>query len=313
MFENRGGFFQSLSRAIKKRDFIYKFICIVMIKMGFSNMELQALEIRNKKFRKIEKKYRKYISHKNYSINKDTSVSDDVWICWFQGIDTAPEIVKSCIRSIKKHMKNKKIHIITEANMNDYVEIPEYILQKWKEKRISYAHLSDILRTELLIKYGGFWIDATTFMSGEIPEYVTKKPLFLLNFKTREDLTIPKNSWFIYSQPNNRTLLITRDLLYEYWKKENHLSEYFLWHMFVKMALDKYPEDHKNIDYVSEEMSHMLLYNFFEKYNEDYWKQIKRFSNIHKLSYYKFFTEDTKMPKNVKDTFYEYFIEGKLK
>ena len=301
-----------IQRALKKHDLIDKIFCFLNIKIGYSNIELQALEIRNKRFKHINKKYRNVIKNKDYLNNIDKNINNNIWVCWFQGIDQAPEIVKKCIKSIYKHFPNKKIHIITAENMFEYVELPEFIIKKWKKGLISYAHLSDILRTELLIKYGGMWIDATTYITGNIPDYIYEKNFFLLEFKSREDITIRKNSWFIYSTKENRTLIIARDLLYAYWSKEKVLSEYFLWHMFVEMAFRKYPEDYEDIYYISEEMTHFLLYNLFKPFDEKYWEQIKRFSNIHKLSYYKFFTEDTKMPKDITGTFYEKFIKGEL-
>jgi len=303
-----------LKRALQKKDIFDKFFCFGLIKCKYSNMELQALEIRNKKYNKIQRKYKKFLNELNYknTENEDNTINENVWICWFQGLDNAPNIIKICINSIFKHLNDKKIHIITEKNYSDYVKIPEYIIKKWKQGVISYAHFSDILRTELLVEYGGLWVDATTYMTGEIPKIIYKEPLFLLEFKCREDITILKNSWFIYAQKNNRTLKIVRDLLYQYWLREKNLSEYFLWHFFVTMALRKYPEDYKKIVYINEEDSHLLLYNFFNQYSKEYWEQIKKNTSIHKVSYYKFFTEDTKMPKKVSNTYYDYFIKGKL-
>ena len=303
----------TLKRAIKKGDVISKSFCWFLIKLGYSNRELQAMEIRNKKYSKLTKKYNKYIKDKEYYKPEPSDEgADNVWICWFQGIDNAPLVVRQCVNSIKENMKGKKIHIITEDNMFDFVEIPQFIIDKWHSGTIAYAHISDILRTELLLKYGGVWIDATTFMSDSIPDYVYKHRLFLLHFKRREDLTININSWFIFSEKNNRTLQIVRDLLYIYWKQEKRLSEYFLWHMFVKMAFDKYPEDYESIQYISEEPAHYLYYNLFRHYDESYWQIIKQSSFIHKVSYYKFCTPGGTMPENISGTYYEKLIKGNL-
>lgn len=51
--------------------------------------------------------------------------------------------------------------MIDNGNWRDYVELPEYIIQRWDKKQISPAHFTDLLRLQLLIKYGGTWIDAT--------------------------------------------------------------------------------------------------------------------------------------------------------
>lgn len=296
-----------LSRAWKKGDILQKAICLLFIKMGFSNQELQVLEIRNKNYQYLRKKYQPILDAINYERG---DYSDDgiehIWICWFQGWDSAPELIKKCIKSVYRHMPEKTIHLITQNNIHDYVQLPDYILDKWKKGIISYAHLSDLLRTELLIKYGGMWIDATVYLTNVVPDYVYKKPLFLFHYKVREDMTISNNSWFIFAKKNNRTLKVLRELLYVYWKKENKVREYFLWHLFLKMVFEKYPEDYHDIYYVSDEMAHMMKYNIFEKFDSTYYEMLKRFSTVHKLTY------KLTIPPNIKGTYYEYLLSNQL-
>ena len=60
--------------------------------------------------------------------------------------------------------------------------MPEYIVKKWEKGRIPAALFSDLLRLELLIKYGGTWIDSTVLCTGvnenhNENEKVTQKPL----------------------------------------------------------------------------------------------------------------------------------------
>lgn len=301
-----------IKRALKKGDLCMKIVCYFQILLGYSNHELQALQIRNKKYNKLKNKYCGYLDGLHYENDSNNEINNNVWICWFQGMENAPEIVKACNDSVCKFLMNKDIHIITENNYKEYVSIPEFIEEKRKKGVISYAHFSDILRTELLIKYGGMWLDATTYLTDPIPDYVYSRKLFLLAYKQREDVTINKNSWFIYAQPSNRSLMLVRDLLYKYWNQENKLSEYFLWHMFLNMALEKYPEDNEDIYYVSEEMSHCLNYNLYKQFDPEYWQQIKRCSTIHKLSYYYFYTKDGNFPDDYSGTYYDYIINKKV-
>ena len=310
---HRDSWIETIKRAIKKKDLLDKIFTLGIMKTGYSNIELQALQIRYKKYLRFEKKYKNILDKVDYKKNEaSNSINQNVWVCWFQGIEKAPDIVKICNKSLYKYLGDKNIHIITEENMFDYIQLPDYIVDKWKKGIISYAHLSDILRTELLIKYGGMWVDATTLFTDKIPEYVYRKPLFLLQFKSIEDLTIDINSWFIYAEKNNRILMVIRDLLYAYWKKEKVIKEYFLWHHMVQLAFTKYPDDYKEIDYVSEMMSHCLYYNLFKIYDDEYWNQIKRCSVIHKLSYYKYATPDEKVPDDIENTFYQKLINEEL-
>lgn len=298
-----------VKRAIKKHDLGMKFFCWILIKLGYSNYDLQALQISNKKFLKLKKKYGDYLDKLEIENRHKKNVpNNNVWICWFQGIEKAPDIVKKCNESVKCFLKDKEIHIITEENMYEYVDVPSYIREKFEDRTISYAHMSDVLRTMLLVKYGGMWLDGTVFLTDKIPQYIYDKPLFLLQYKFKDDLTIVKNSWFIYAQKDNRILKAVQELLFEYWKRERVLREYFLWHNFLKMVLDKYEEDADDIYYVSEEMAHDLSYVLYKRFDPVYWEQLIRWSTIHKLSYYIYHTKDGKRPDNISGTYYEHIM-----
>ncbi len=54
------------------------------------------------------------------------------------------------------------------------MNIPNSIVSKWKSNVISDTHFSDIIRTELLIKYGGTWIDSTVYVNNKC-EWFEKK------------------------------------------------------------------------------------------------------------------------------------------
>lgn len=61
-------------------------------------------------------------------------------------------IIKACFNSIIKNNIGNKIIIINKKNIHQFVHIPQYILQKYKNHTIPNAHFADLLRLELLIK-----------------------------------------------------------------------------------------------------------------------------------------------------------------
>lgn len=290
-------------RALTKGDLMNKVFCFILIKLKYSNMLLQALEVRNKKYNSIHKKYYKYLKKFDYKKDNNNDKNEkDIWICWLQGIDDAPIIVKKCIESVKKYNKNKNVHLITEKNLSEYISIPEYIMNKWKKGIITNTHMSDIIRITLLTDYGGLWIDATTLLTGNIPSYIFNGELFMYQFKERSDTSVLCNSWIIYASKNNRIIMTVRNLLYEYWKKENKLKEYFLLHFFITMAFEKFQEDYERMLYVTDDAAHTLAYNLKRKFNVLEWNEIINMTPIHKLSY---------KVDNIEDgmnTFYDYII-----
>ena len=44
----------------------------------------------------------------------DPKYRNKIWICWWQGLDNAPEIVKACVASIERNAGDNEIIIITD-------------------------------------------------------------------------------------------------------------------------------------------------------------------------------------------------------
>ena len=77
-----------------------------------------------------------------------------IWFCWLQGLERAPSIVISCYNSLKQNLTDREIKVVDADNWQEHVDLPEYIVEKWKRKRIPAANFSDLLRLQLLTKYG---------------------------------------------------------------------------------------------------------------------------------------------------------------
>lgn len=276
--------FKEIKNAINSKTLFPKGICWILEKAGLTNYMLQALQVRNWNYRYMKKKYSYVIKTDSYPSATKGAINKNIWICWLQGEEKAPDLVKKCITSVRRYMDTYDIHIITSANLNEYIEIPEYIVDKWKSSIISNALMSDIIRTELLIKYGGLWLDATVLLTGPVPEYVYSNQLFMYTHSYPDDITITYNSWLIYSDSDNRLLKTVRALLYEYWKNETSIREYFMWHLFMTMAVEKYPGDANEINYITDELPEIFARIIFRKYDPDFWESLKSITPVHKLS-----------------------------
>lgn len=116
------------------------------------------------------RKYR-YVFDKGYVVPKNyvNKYPNRIWVYWDKGFKNAPQIVNICLESIKKHSIGRTVEMLDLNNLDKYVKIPKYILKKYKESKISHQHFADIVRSVLLRDYGGTWIDATTYLSADIP------------------------------------------------------------------------------------------------------------------------------------------------
>ncbi|MBE5943308.1 MAG: capsular biosynthesis protein [Lachnospiraceae bacterium] len=282
------------------RAHVFLFACVQALLLGFSkkSLEILRLAVSNKILKKLRKKYRKFIEgYVAAADNKDLQrvKSNKVWVCWFQGIEQAPYIVKKCYQSLQDNLKDKEIILLTDDNYRDYVTFPNHVQEKIDKGYISKTHMSDLLRLELLANYGGTWIDATVFLSGDnYPDYIFDSDLFLFqDLKPGLDgHPTCISSWFMTATTNNPIILLTRDLLYEYWRKNKSLIDYFLVHDMFQLAIETYPEEwDKNMPF-SNSLPHILLLRMFDKYEEKTWEAIKNQTAVHKMTY-KFDEKDT--------------------
>ena len=288
--------------------------------LGRSRTALEILRLSTslKSKQKLEKKYREKLSafdqkwkeQDSDNLLKHTS-SKKVWICWFQGLDQAPALVQRCYQSIKENIEGHDIILITADNMMDYVQFPDYIMNKWKQGKITHTHMTDLLRLELLIKYGGLWVDATVLcISKDIPNYFFDSDLFFYQCLKpgRDGHSGYISSWLMSAKTNNKLLIAARELLYEYWKENDYIANYFLLHDFISIILEFYPDEWKKIVPRDNSTPHILLLRLFEHYDEDMWKAIKEQTPFHKLTY-KFRDEDA----NMENTYYQHIVRGRYK
>lgn len=235
-------------------------------------------------YSKLKKKYSKYVGKTNFK-QYPGDESEKVWVCWFQGIENAPEIVQNCVKSLKYHIKDREIVFLNKENIKDYVNLPDYIYEKWEKGIISYAHFSDILRIELLIEHGGIWLDATTYLTAPLPDYITDSDFFVYHDGLFDKETVNMGSWLIRSKANNILLNETQNLLLKYWKNEDYLCHYFLFHMFFRTVTDIYEHEWQKMPYYNQMDNHILAIDFCKKFDKKRFEQIKNITPVHKLTH----------------------------
>ena len=69
-------------------------------------------------------------------------------------------------------------------------------------------------------------------------------------------------------------------MMYEYWKNENEMINYYIFHM-VK---DKYPDIWEAIPTFNNISPHTLQFELMTDYNKERFEQIIRMSDFHKLN-----------------------------
>ncbi len=241
----------------------------------------------------LVEKYGAQIPQIAQRIKANTNISNDtnktIWFCWLQGLKNAPKIVQACYNSIKRNIPDREISVIDNENWKDYVELPDYIVKKWEKGRITAALFSDLLRLELLIKYGGTWIDSTVLCTGfkfQAPCFkYLDADLFLFQYTKQGSIPVSISNWFITAYSNNKVLMVLREMLYSYWKDYDCTLDYYIFHLFFSQLSKEYPEMIVAMPYEQSMNSLALLHHWGEKFDQKKWDRLVANVSFHKLAF----------------------------
>lgn len=141
-------------------------------------MKVCAPVISDLKNRRLEDRddFRYCDSEKSKMIKKNQTI----WTMWWQGEASAPPLVKACFESMRKNSNGRKVIIINEDNIKDYLCVPDRIMKCLYDgfedrsllggTTLTLTHFSDVVRVMLLYQYGGLWMDSTIFLTDDVPD-----------------------------------------------------------------------------------------------------------------------------------------------
>ena len=236
-----------------------------------------------------------------------------VWICWWQGEESMPDIVKACYRSVLMHADRHPVRLITEHNYRDYVTIPTFILEKQQKREIDLTHFSDILRMLLLKKYGGIWVDATVLIPVKgLDSFVFPTSKFWTCHHFSTYYNISKGGWtsfFLACGKGNPLPAFIADMHFSYWKSHKRLIDYLLLDYTFAIGRTHVPAIHRMIEEVPMTAFGMLKKCLDQEYTEERWQKFCTDYDFQKLTYKKTFPLET--PEG-KKTFYGHILETYL-
>lgn len=174
----------------------------------------------------------------------DGRYSKSAWSMWWQGEGVAPDIVKACWKSQRSNLpQGVELRIITESNFREYIDIPDYILDKFEKKLIVGAHLSDIVRCCLLYKYGGIWMDATLLACAPIPEECLKYSIYTRTTYGREfNSKAVWAIWFLCSQSGEKLFKFVMEAYFYYFRHYDRIKYYLTTDYLIGIACNLFPE-----------------------------------------------------------------------
>ena len=242
---------------------------------------------RENNIKRFVKRFGSTIEYQSYQQKNDSS--NKIWIFWAQGKEKMPISVRKCYDSVIKNQGSLQTILIDMTNYSKYVDIPEQIVCKTLSGSISLTHFSDILRFSLLSKWGGWWLDATVFVTSKITK---QNSLFTIrqmnNYEYISKARWTSFLWFI--PPNYPMSIFLRNFLVSYWLHYNTIVDYFLMDYIISEFYDKNQHFRSEIDNLP--ISNEYLYLFQSKlcelpYDEKKWEEMILHTTFMKINWRK--------------------------
>ena len=79
-----------------------------------------------------------------------------IWMLWLQGEDAAPPLVQASFESWRRHNPAWDVIVLDREVLSEHVSLPNF------PDHLRMSHIANIVRLQLLARYGGVWADATT-------------------------------------------------------------------------------------------------------------------------------------------------------
>jgi len=299
----------AIRKAIKKFPVVTKFLRGAVAFLRDINYRKASVRIK-RNYKRLAEKYNNVtdIPTENER-GLSTPKPYPIWVVWLQGEENMPETVKICRDSLLKNADGHKVNLITESNYAEFVDIPEYIYEKYKKGIISPAHFSDVLRVCLLSKFGGLWVDATIYVSEKLPSFDT---FSFWTGKWTDGCDYAKErkwtSFLLYCLPDSPFACFIKECFFKYCGENRKFVSYFLIDIFISLAYDEINivKDLMNRVPATQRGMSDLYAMLNSEYNEEEYKALCKEICFHKLSYKDDFKKCT---KDGKQTFYGYLTQ----
>lgn len=248
-------------------------------------------------YRYVVRNFRKMaLKHDSFTKFSSTPYTNNtIWVFWAQGYDKMPALVKRCVEQIDRMKGEFQLVVLDTNSYKQYVTLPDIVLRKLAEGKMTLTHFSDILRFALLQKYGGWWMDATIF-----PLHPIEKPNSLYSIKTTyQTQYISECKWssFLWYMPAGHPMArFLSEAWKSYWEKNDELVEYFLIDHLVKLfymvnasfrhEIDALPLENEYLYFMQSEESNL-------PFNESKWENICNTTKFFKCNWRSEIKEET--------------------
>lgn len=155
-----------------------------------------------------------------------------IWLLWLQGWDVAPELVRACAETWRRHNPGWTVRLLDRASLADVLPdmIPDGAFAALAGKTLEPEAMSDVIRIELLARYGGVWADATTYCLEPLDDWLAPRMTAGFFAFARPAADRMLSSWFLAAVQGSGIGQRWRAATWAYWATRTSRDHYFWFH-----------------------------------------------------------------------------------
>lgn len=231
---------------------------------------------------------------------KISNLESPIWVCWMQGESNMPEVVHMCYNSVLQNRNGRPVILLDATNIEKYLDIPQSIWYKLNNSKLSLTHFCDYLRASLLKNYGGYWIDATVYVTTPLQILSLEHSFLTPKLYKDGDAFVSDSRWTVSimgSLKGSSLYCYMELLLRKYIEDHDTFIDFFLMDYLICILYERYPKINALID--NNDYNNINLYSFERlansPFDQNVWAKLVESQCFHKLSWkskYEKFTAD---------------------
>ena len=251
-------------------------------------------------------------------------IGNRIWMFWYTGFDTAPDLVKKCTE-LAKSLDDADVVLIDKSNLEEFFSFEGNIKELFENGKITIQTFSDILRTQLLSRRGGFWFDATLMPLRKDFITVHSRQNYFSIKHARNDMLLKKKwnefftegRWSTYCNGagiGNPVFSFIYDVFISYYKLYDSIFDYWQIDYIWLYCYEHFDWAKAIID--STQPSVNCSYNFHSKLLKEFdpsdWNKTIRENEFQKLGWRVIAKQGRAHTDNQKETYYDHFLSFSL-
>ncbi|PSW68646.1 hypothetical protein C0Z01_14640 [Photobacterium kishitanii] len=133
-----------------------------------------------------------------------------IWMFWDSGLESAPDVVKLSYESWVTQNPDYQVVLLDNNTIQHQLGFDFFAVFKGMTVDLGAAGKSDLLRLYLLNRFGGVWVDATTFCKQPLTTWLDISTTGFFCFREKQSDDRQLVSWFLAAHKGNA---IIQDLL----------------------------------------------------------------------------------------------------